>query len=128
MLMAILFLINTPVNAAAELAALIRVEELRFDVAIESVPKGLDAECRLRRDRQPPRQNSAAEPIEHDGQIDEAMCHWDVGDVHHTHLVWLRDLHRAQQIRVDLVARLPRGRARTAIERPIPIRFIGVFT
>jgi len=53
---------------AAELATLIRVEDFRLAVASESVLKGLDAERRFHRDRQPPRQNQAARPIEHDRQ------------------------------------------------------------
>ena len=35
---------------------------------------------RFHRHRQPPCQKPAAEPVEHDRQIDEAAGHWDVGD------------------------------------------------
>jgi len=45
---------------------------------------------------------------------------WDVGDVHRPHLVRPRDLHPAQQIRIDLVARLRLRRARAAVERFYP--------
>ena len=68
----------------------------------------------------PPRQHATAEPVEHNGQIDEAACHRDVGDVHRPHLVRPDDLHPAQQIRIDLVAGLRLRRARTAIERLYP--------
>src|SRR5450759_5941446 len=54
---------------AGELAALIRVEDLRFAVASKSVLKRLDAECRFHRDRYAPRQHATAEPIENTGQI-----------------------------------------------------------
>jgi hypothetical protein len=74
----------------------------------------LDTECRFHCDRQPPRQNSAARPIEHDGQIDEAARHRG------PHLVWPCDLDGAQQIRIDLVSRLRLRRARTAIESLYP--------
>jgi hypothetical protein len=37
---------------------------------------------RARRGDHPPRQHAAREPVEHDGQIDEAARHRDVGDVH----------------------------------------------
>src|SRR6266700_3202625 len=64
----------------------------------------------------------ASTPVkaEHDSQIDEATRHRDVGDVHRPHLVRPRDLHPAQQIRVDLVAGLGLRRARTAIEDLYP--------
>jgi len=67
-------------SRAGELAALVRVEDLRLTVASESVLEGLDAERRLHRDRYSPRQHATAEPIEHDSQIDEAALHRDVGD------------------------------------------------
>jgi hypothetical protein len=47
----------------------------------------------------------------------EATRHRDVGDVHRPHLVRPRDLHPAQQIRVDLVAGLGLRRVRAAIQR-----------
>src|SRR5206468_1482165 len=71
---------------AGELAALIGVEDVRLAVTSQRILQRLDAEYRLHRDRQPPRQHATAEPIEHDGQIHEATCHRDVGDVHRPHL------------------------------------------
>src|ERR1700733_3021161 len=47
---------------AGELAALIRVEDLRLAMAGESA-LSLDAECRLHRDRHAPRQHATAEPV-----------------------------------------------------------------
>src|SRR5246127_5896661 len=52
---------------AGELAALVRVEDIRFAKASESVLKGLDAERRLHRDRYAPRQHTTAEQTEHTG-------------------------------------------------------------
>ena len=48
------------------------------------------------------------------------MRHRNVGDVHGPDLVRSRDLDAAQQIRIDLVAGLRLGGARTAIERLYP--------
>ena len=48
------------------------------------------------------------------------MRHRNVGDVHGPDLVRSRDLDAAQQIRIDLVAGLGLGGARTAIERLYP--------
>ena len=62
----------------------------------------------------------AAEPVEHDRQMDEAAGHRDVGDVHRPHLVGPRDLQVAQQIWIDLVTWLRLRRSRTAIERLYP--------
>src|SRR6202011_4601948 len=54
------------------------------------------------------------------GEIDEAVRHRNVRDVHGPDLVRSRDLDAAQQIRIDLVAGLGLGGARTAIERLYP--------
>src|SRR4051812_10183601 len=105
---------------AGELRALVRIEDLRLAVMGHRILQRLDAECRFHRDRQPPRQYATAEPIEHDSQIDEATRRRDVGYVHRPHLVRPCDLHPAQQIRIDLVARLGLRRPRTAIERFYP--------
>ena len=51
------------------------------------------------------------------GQIDEAARHRDVGDVHRPDLVGPLDLHSAQEIRINLVARRGFGRVRLAIDR-----------
>src|SRR5271169_6361034 len=63
---------HTGESRARELRALIRVGDLRLAVTSQSILQRLDAECRFHRDRQPPRQHAAAEPIEHYRQIDEA--------------------------------------------------------
>jgi len=105
---------------AGELAALIRVEDIRLAVMSQGILQRLDAERRFHGDRQPPRQNPAAEPIKHDSQIDEAACHRDVRDVHRPYLVRPRDLHPTQQIRMDLAAGLRLRRSRTPIERFYP--------
>src|SRR4051794_22375811 len=100
-----------------ELRALISVEDAGLAVTGQSSLQSLDAEGRLHRDRQPPGQNPAGRPIQDDSEIDEATRHGDVGDVHRPDLVRPRDLHTAQQIWIDLVARFRLRRARTAIER-----------
>ena len=102
---------------AGELAALVRVEDLRPAVLGECVGDRLEAELHLHRDREPPGQNPAAEPVDHGGEIDEAARHGDVGDVHRPHPVRPLDLHVAQQIRVDLVPRRRLRGVRPAIER-----------
>src|SRR5450756_2292363 len=55
---------HTGEGRARELRTLIRVEDLRLAVTSQSILQRLDAECRFHRDRQPPRQHAAAEPIE----------------------------------------------------------------
>ena len=102
---------------ARELRALVGIEDVRLAVTSQRILQRFHAERCLHRDRQPPRQHAAAEPVEHHGQIDEAARHRDVGDVHRPHLVRSRDRHPTQQIRVDFVAGLGLGRARTAIKR-----------
>jgi hypothetical protein len=67
---------------ASELRSLVGVEDIWFAVTSQCILQRFDAECRLHRDRQSPRQHPAAEPVEHHGQIDEAARHRDIGDVH----------------------------------------------
>ena len=94
-------------GCAGELRALVGVEDLRLAVTSQGILQRLDAERRLHRDRQPPRQNPAAEPIEHDGEVDEAARHRDVGDVHGPDLVRPCDRHAAQQIADRSCGRAP---------------------
>src|SRR5712672_848024 len=108
---------NAGKGRTGKLRALVGVDDFRPAMTRESILQCLNAEGRLHRDRQPPGQNTTCRPIEHDGEIDEAVRHRDVGDVHGPDLVWARDLHAAQQIRMDLVAGFRLRRARTAIER-----------
>ncbi len=105
---------------ASELRALVGVEDVRLAVARESILLCLDAEGRLHRNRQSPGQNTTRRPIEYSGEIDEAVGHRDIGDVHGPDLVRSRDLQVAQQIRIDLVAGFRLRRARPAIERLYP--------
>ena len=92
-------------------------------MAGERLFQRLDAEIRRQRDRQPPGQDLAAEPIDHGGQINEAAGHRNVGDVHRPDLVSPRRRYRprrcevAEQVRADLVARRRFRRVRTAVER-----------
>src|SRR5271169_2366944 len=57
---------------AGELRALIGIDDRGLTVMSQGIFECLDAEARLHRDRQPPCQKPAAEPVEHDRQIDEA--------------------------------------------------------
>src|SRR5262252_3421652 len=111
---------DTGERRAGELAALICVEYVRLPVTSQCIFKRGNAERGFHGDRQPPRQHAATEPIEHDGEVDKAPRHRNVRDVHRPDLVRPRDLNVPQQIRVDLVARLRCGGARTAIERFYP--------
>src|ERR1700730_3859351 len=111
---------DTGKGRTGELRALVGVEDVRPAVTRESIFQRLDAEGRLHRDRQPPRQNTTCRPVEHHGEIDEAVRHRNVGDVHGPDLVWTRNLQATQQIRMDLVAGLGLGGARAAIERLYP--------
>src|SRR6202163_2665270 len=111
---------DTGKRCSGDRRALVGVEDARPAMTSESILQRLDAEGRLHRDRQPPRQNTTCRPVQHHGEIDEATRHRDVRDVHGPDLVRPRDLHAAQQIRIDLVTRLGLRGARTAIERLYP--------
>src|SRR5712675_2921758 len=111
---------QTGERRARELRTLVGVEDFRPAMTSESILQRLDAEGRLHRDRQPPRQDTTCRSVKHHGEIDKAVRHWNVGDVHGPDLVWTRNLQAAQQIRMDLVTGLGLGGARTAIERLYP--------
>src|SRR5258705_670095 len=111
---------QTGERRARELRTLVGVEDFWPAMTSESILQRLDAEGRLHRDRQPPRQNTTCRPVQHHGEINEAVCHWNVRDVHGPDLVRPRDLDAAQQIRIDLVTGLGLGGAWTAIERLYP--------
>ena len=49
----------------------------------QRVLDSFDAEVCFQRDRHPPRQDPAREPVQHGSKAEEAACHRDVGDVHH---------------------------------------------
>jgi hypothetical protein len=71
---------------------------------------GVDAKARFHRDRHAPTENTATEPVDDRGEIDEALGHRDVGDVHRPDLVGTLDFVGAQQVRIDrLLAVAPAG-------------------
>src|SRR5215470_9087444 len=81
---------------AGELAALVGVEDFRLAVTSQGIFKGRNTERGLHGDRQPPRQHTATEPIEHDGEVDKALRHRNICDVHRPDLVGPRDLDPAK--------------------------------
>src|ERR1039458_9943048 len=78
---------NAGEAGAGELAALIRIEDLRSAMTGESFIQHLDAELRFHGDRQPPSENPATKPVDDGGKIDETARHRDVCDVHGPDLV-----------------------------------------
>src|SRR5450631_3600991 len=107
-------------SRARELRALIGVEDVWLAMLGQCLCQRLDAEGSLQGDRHPPREDPPREPVEHDREIDEALGHGHVGDVHGPNLVRRRDRQSAQQIRIDLVARLGLGRARPPVQGLYP--------
>src|SRR5216683_820061 len=104
-------------GSTGELAALIGVEDLGLAMVGKSFFQGLGAELRLHRNRQPPGQNPATEPVDDGTEIDEPARHRDIGDVHRPNLIGPGDRHLAEQIWVDLVAQGRLGGVGPAIER-----------
>ena len=60
---------------ASELAALIGVEDVGLAVARQCIRTSFNAAVGLQRDRDPPGQHAAGEPVRHGGQLDEAARH-----------------------------------------------------
>jgi hypothetical protein len=80
---------------------MVRVEDVRLAVTSQGILQCFDAECRLHCDRYAPRQHATTEPVEHNGEINEATGHRNVRDVHRPHLVEPDNLHSAQQVQID---------------------------
>ena len=66
------------------------------------------------------RKDAAARHVDDRREIDEAAPHRDVADVHRPDMIRPVDLHAAQKIRVDLVARRRLARIRPPIDRLDP--------
>jgi len=99
------------------LASLVGVEDFRPAVQSKRFFDRVQAEVDFHGDRDPPGKHPSAEPVQHGSQVDEAVCHWNVRDVHRPHLVWPHDIQTSQQIRVDLVPKRGFGGVRTPIQR-----------
>ncbi len=67
-------------GSPGKLAALVRIEDLRLAVAGQCVLQCLDAESRLHRDRQAPRQNLPCRPVEHLGMLADSRAARFVAD------------------------------------------------
>jgi hypothetical protein len=86
-----------------ELAALIRVHDLRWSEAVDGLGQRLDAEVGLQRVRDAPRQYLPGILV-HDGdEIKDATPYWDVGDVGAPDLIGPLHAQPTQQIWVALM-------------------------
>src|SRR3984957_2267863 len=90
-----------------ELDALIGIENLGPTRPGGRFLQRFSAEIRLHGDRNPPSQNPPAEPVHHRDQIHEALGHRDVSYIGAPHLVRPLNTQAAQQIRINLVIRVP---------------------
>ena len=86
----------------SELAALIGVEDLRYNMPGQSILQRLDTERGLHSDGEKKRQQEQRERVEQGGEIDKTFRDRDIGDVHSAQLVRQQDLHAAQQIGIEL--------------------------
>ena len=66
---------------AGELATLVRVEDVRIPVADQRLLDCLDAEVGRQCVGQPPRQHSAARPVEDSEEVHKATRHRNVRDI-----------------------------------------------
>src|SRR6202048_390562 len=107
MLIVISWRFKVPVKSSLVnwLAALVDIEDLGPAVVRECFLERLDTELGAEGVRQPPPQHGAARPVHDDHQIEEALGHWDVGDVRTPNLIDPFDHDAAKQVRVDFVRR-----------------------
>ena len=75
------------------MAALIRVHDLRRAMSSEGFAQRLHARPRLQRNREPPREHLAAEPVDDRHQIHKPPRHGYIGNVHRPDVVRSGDGH-----------------------------------
>jgi hypothetical protein len=73
-------------------------------------------------------QHPAPEPVNDDSQIDKALDHGDIGDVHGLHLIRRFHLQVSQKMGIDLVVKFRFECSACGTKRKIPIFFISVAT
>src|SRR3954471_24444025 len=83
----------------SELAALVGVEDFRSAEPLQSLLQRLNAEVRVHRIRDPPRQHLPRDPVHHRNQVEEAAPHRYIRDVSTPDLVRTLNHQLPQQIR-----------------------------
>lgn len=83
---------------AGELRTLVGIEDLRLDVTRDRMVEHAHAEVRFHRHRHVPGRDLAAMSVNDRGQVHEAACHRDAGQVHRPDLVRTLDRQAAQQV------------------------------
>ena len=101
-------------RTAGELAALIRVGDVRFAIPVDRLLDRFQAEVGGQGIRNPPRQDPATGPVHHGEPIHEATFHRDVGDSRSPDLVRLNVQQVTEQIKLHVVCEMPATRVRLA--------------
>ena len=89
-----------------ELAALVRIEDLRLTVALQRLLQCFDAKLGMHRVRQPPGQHPARVPVHNRHQIQEPALDRDVGDVVAPSLVRAINYQVFEKVRIDPMLRM----------------------
>ena len=91
---------------ARKLAPLIGIEDVRRAIVGQGVPDGLQTEIGRERVGEPPGQHPATRPVEDRKQIHKASRQRDIGNIGGPDMIGPCDREVAQEIGVDLIARL----------------------
>ena len=102
---------------AGELAALVRVEDVRRAIAGQGLLDRLHAEVGRQRVGQPPRQHAATRPVHHREERHKAPRHRKVRDIRRPHLIGSGDRQMAEQIRVHPMCRMSLAGVGFAVQR-----------
>ena len=92
---------NTGELEAGELAALIRIENLRLAESGQRLGQGFDTEPDIHGVRQPPGENMTRRPVHDRHQIQKAALNGDIGDVGAPDLIGTVDHEPVQKIRIN---------------------------
>lgn len=103
-------------NIARKLAALVGIEDGRCPPAGDSLLHRIHAKLHVHGVRQPPSEHLAAVPIDHGAQVQPALVHAHVGDVHGPDLVGMGHRQIPAQVRVDLVLWVASAGARLTVQ------------
>ena len=103
-------------SLAGELGSLVCVEDLRGAVAGDGLLQDSHAELGIQGVGQPPGEHFAAMPVHDRHQEHKAAVHGNVGDIGCPDLLGALDVKIPQEVRIDLMARMPAAGAGLGID------------
>ena len=102
------------------LRSLVRIDDLRSSIKVNSFFHHLDAPCCFQRVADAPSKYFAAVNVHHRRQVQKTPAHRDVGNVGASDLIGARNLHSTKQIRLDVLGQSQLGKIPPRINGTVP--------